>query len=104
MDRHPSGDAMTARRDLLPNRRASQPFGFEHRGVRHTATISVLPNGRLAEIFIDSLKPSAIAEHANHAAVLASLLLQNGVTAAVIRHSISEPLVTALAKVERGQS
>ena len=96
---------MTARRYLLPNRRASQQFGFEHRGVRHTAAISVLPDGRLAEIFIDSLKPgSAIAEHANDDAVLASLPFQNGVTAAAIRHSISGPLATALAKADRGQS
>jgi len=105
MDRLPSGVAMTARREVLPNRRASQSFGFEHRGVRYTATISVFPDGRLAEIFIDSLKPgSAIAEHANDAAVLASLLFQNGVTAAAIRHSISGPLATALAKTDRGQS
>jgi hypothetical protein len=51
------------------------------------------PDGRLAEIFIDAGKPdSEIAVHMNDAAVLASLLLQHGVTAAAIRHSISGPL------------
>ena len=41
--------------------------------------------------------------HANDAAVLASLLLQHGVTAAAIRHSIAGPLATALAHVEEGE-
>ena len=38
----------------------------------------------------------------NDAAVLASLLLQHGVTAAAIRHSISGPIATALASAEGG--
>ena len=66
---------------------------------KHTATISRFSDDPLAEIFIDAAKPgSALAEHANDAAVLASLLLQNGVTAAKIIHSISGPLTTALCK------
>ena len=64
--------------------------------------ISKFSDGRIAEIFIDAAKPgSAIAEFANDAAVLASLLLQHGVTAAEIRHSISGPLSTALTVAER---
>lgn len=88
-------------RQHLPNRRSSELFEFEHRGMRYTATISIFSDGRLAEAFIDAGKPaSAIAEHANDAAVLVSLLLQHGVTAAAIKHSISGPLATALAKAE----
>jgi hypothetical protein len=88
-------------RQKLPNRRNdSITFGFEHRAIRYSATINHFPDGTLAEIFIDCcFKPgSAIAEHANDAAVLASLLLQHHVPAATIEHSISGPLASALAK------
>ena len=87
---------MTTRARLhLPNRRASVSFQFEHDGAHYTATVSRFSDDRLAEIFIDATKPgSAIAEHASDAAVLVSLLLQHGVTAAAIRHSISGPLAT----------
>ena len=89
-----------ARRKILPNRRASFGFEFEHSGTRYVATVSKFSDGRLAEIFIDAPKPgSMIAEFASDAAVLASLLLQHGITAAAIKHSISGPLATALAKV-----
>lgn len=87
------------RRARLPDRRASDVFEFQHNGANYTATISRFSDDPLAEIFIDAAKPgSALAEHANDAAVLASLLLQNGVTAAKIIHSISGPLTTALCK------
>lgn len=72
-------------------------FEFSHVGQRYTATVSFFADRRPAEIFIDVAKPgSAIAEHANDAAILVSLLLQHGVTAAAIRHSIGGPLATAL--------
>ena len=85
-------------RQRLPNRRASTVFQFEHIGARYTATISYFPGtDRLAEIFIDHSRPnSQLAELANDAAVLASLLLQHGITAAEIRHSINGPLRTAI--------
>jgi hypothetical protein len=88
-------------RTRLPDRRGSLLFQFEHGGVEYTATVSKFSDGRLAEIFIDHRRPnSQLAEHANDAAVLASLLLQHGVTVAEIRHSISGPLSTALALAE----
>jgi hypothetical protein len=84
-------------RETLPNRRASELFEFEHAGVSYTATISRFGDGRIAELFIDHSRPnSQIAELANDAAVLVSLLLQHGVTAAAIRHSISGPPRVAL--------
>jgi hypothetical protein len=88
-------------RQHLPTRRASELFQFEHSGVRYTATFSRFGDGRLAEIFVDHSRPNShLAEHANDAAVLVSLLLQHGITAAAIRHSISGPLATALDKIE----
>jgi hypothetical protein len=89
-------------RERLPDRRGSLLFQFEHSGVEYTATVSKFSDGRLAEIFIDSGRPnSQLAELSNDAAVLASLLLQHGVTVAEIRHSISGPLASALALAER---
>jgi hypothetical protein len=91
----------TAERERLPDRRGSESFQFEHAGFSYTATVSCYSDGRLAEIFLDYKRPnSQLAEHANDAAVLASLLLQHGVSAAAIRHSISGPLSTALALAE----
>jgi hypothetical protein len=85
-------------RQRLPNRRGSVRFSFQHDGALYSATLSKFQDGRLAEIFINVEKPdSALAMHANDAAVLASLLLQHGVTAAAIRHSIAGPLAIALA-------
>ena len=96
---------MTANRERLPNRRDAVSFGFQHRGVDYVATVTFFDNGRLAGIFIDGRKPgSQIAEFANDAAVLASLLLQHSVTAAAIEHGISGPFATALAKIDEGQS
>jgi hypothetical protein len=88
-------------RKRLPDCRASIRISFTHDGALYSATLSKFPDGQLAEIFIDSEKPdSQLAVHANDAAVLASLLLQHGVTAAAIRHSIAGPLATALASAE----
>jgi ribonucleoside-diphosphate reductase alpha chain len=87
-------------RETLPNRRGSESFQFQHQAITYTATISRYSDGRLGEIFLDHSRPnSQLAELANDAAVLASLLLQHGITAASIRHSISGPLATALALV-----
>ena len=73
-------------------------------GRLYSATLSKFADGRLGEIFIDADKPdSELAVHANDAAVLASLLLQHGVTAAAIRHSIAGPLATALGLAEEGK-
>ena len=90
------------RRRRLPDRRGSLLFQFEHSGVEYTATVSKFQDdGKLAEIFIDHRCPnSQLAEHANDAAVLASLLLQHGISVAAIRHSISGPLNSALGLAE----
>lgn len=88
-------------RQTFPNRRGSVRFSFTHAGRLYSATLSKFADGRLGKIFIDADKPdSELAVHANDAAVLASLLLQHGVTAAAIRHSIAGPLATALGLAE----
>jgi hypothetical protein len=88
-------------RERLPSRRGSLRFSIEHDGIRYIATLSKFDDGRIAEIFLDGMKPdSGLAVHASDAAVLASLLLQHGVTAAAIRRSISGPIATALARAE----
>jgi hypothetical protein len=87
-------------RQRLPDRRGSTVFSFTHSGAEFTATISKFSDGRIAEIFLDYAKPnSQLAEHANDCAVLVSLLLQHGITAAAIRHSISGPIATALDQI-----
>jgi hypothetical protein len=91
-------------RQRLPDRRESMRFSFTHAGRPYSATLRKFADGRLGEIFIDAHKPdSELAVHANDAAVLASLLLQHGVTAAAIRHSIAGPLAIALAHAEEGE-
>jgi hypothetical protein len=88
-------------RERLPDRRGSLSYQFEHSGFTFTATVSKFADGRLAEIFLDYERPnSQLQEHAADSAVLASLLLQHGVTVAAIRHSISGPLLTALKLAE----
>jgi hypothetical protein len=88
-------------RQRLPDRRGSLRFPFEYENRLYSATLSKFADGRLAEIFIDTEKPdSQLAVHASDAAILASLLLQNGVASAAIRHSIAGPLAVALARAE----
>jgi hypothetical protein len=88
-------------RERLPNRRASVRFSIEHDGARYSVTLGKFSDGRIAELFLDTTKPdSALAMHVHDAAVLASLLLQHGITAAAIRRTISGPIATALARAE----
>jgi hypothetical protein len=95
-----TGAPMTSR-ERLPNRRASTRFAIQHDGATYLVTLTRFSDGRIAELFIDAAKPdSALAIHVNDAAVLASLLLQHGVTAAVIKHSLAGPIATALAAAE----
>jgi hypothetical protein len=84
-------------RARLPNRRAAQICMFEHDGRRYRATFGTFGNGKLAEVFIDVGKPdSTVQQHADTSAILASLLLQAGISPTAIRHSISGPISVAL--------
>jgi hypothetical protein len=87
-------------RERLPNRRAATVFDFEHDGRRFTAAVSRFGDGRMAEVFLNSGKDSAVAQLAQEAAILASIALQFGADVETIRHAISStaagPLAVAL--------
>ena len=88
---------MSSGRQRLAHRRASETFNFERYSHHYTATFSRFPDGRVAEVFLDTGKPNtAIQTHASDSAVLVSLLLQHGVSLDAIRHSISGPIRHAL--------
>jgi hypothetical protein len=94
-----------ANRERLPNRRAAEMFDFEHGGRKWTATISRFRDGRVAEIFLDTPKVSAIGELAAEAAIVASLALQSGCPLETLRHALNGrdagPLGAALLLVAR---
>lgn len=85
-------------RQHLPHRRGNVSFNFLHEGRQYHATATRYTNGSLAEIFLDVGKAgSAIQEHAEATAVLASIALQHGVAPQTIIHAVSGgPLATAL--------
>ena len=73
-------------RRRLPNRRPGETIGFEFRGKAYSATFSLFPDGKVAELFIDAAKPSNdTADDARDAAVCCSLALQFGTPEAAIR-------------------
>ena len=90
-------------RQCVPNRRAAEMFDFEHGGRKWTATISRFPDRRIAEIFLDPPKVSAIGELAAEAAIVASLALQSGCPLETLRHALdgrdAGPLGAALVLV-----
>jgi hypothetical protein len=96
-------------RQRLPNRRASETFGFECNGLRYLATISFFPGTReLAEIFISNAKAGSHSDAAaKDSAVVCSLALQHGVGLDVIRRALlrdgqgrpSSPLGCALDRI-----
>lgn len=78
----------TARR-RLPNRREHEVLEFDHGGFPYIAGIGRFANGGLAEIFLNVAKSGTTIEaQAQDAAILASLCLQHGATAEVLRHAV----------------
>jgi hypothetical protein len=90
-------------RARLPNRRAAEKLDLEHGGRKWTATISRFPDGRVGEIFLDTIKGAAIGELAADAAIVASLALQSGCPLETLRHALdgrdAGPLGAALVLV-----
>ena len=85
-------------RKRLPNRRGHLVREFDHAGHHYIAGAGYDDAGNLREIFLDTGKAgSSVQMHASDAAILVSLLLQHGVNAAEIGHSVSGPIATALA-------
>jgi hypothetical protein len=100
---------MTAR-DRLPNRHLCETFGFQHGGMKYTASIACYADGRLAEVFISNHKTGSDTDAAaKDSAVVASIALQFGVPVETIRRALlrdargnpSSPLGAALDLVAR---
>jgi hypothetical protein len=94
-----------AARERLPNRRASTQIAFDCNGLRYVATLSVFPDGRLAEIFLSNSKAGSHSDSAaKDSAVVCSIALQHGTPLDTIRRALmrdsagrpSSPLGVAL--------
>jgi hypothetical protein len=80
---------MTAARERLPDRRASELFDFEAMGLRFTASISRYPDGRVSELFCDNHKAgSAIGTLVRDAAIIFSFAVQHGADPEAIRRAL----------------
>lgn len=80
-------------RQRFANRRASTTFEVESQGLRFTATVSRLDDGRLGEIFLQSNKAGSMAGiNASDAAVVTSIALQYGVPLEVIRTALARDI------------
>jgi hypothetical protein len=83
------GIARMITRERLQNRRASETFAFECNGLNYVATISRFSDGRLAEIFLGNAKAGSHSDAAaKDSAVVASIALQYGTPADVIRKAL----------------
>jgi len=78
-------------RERLPDRRAHELIDLEHGGFRYVAGIGRFPDGRLAEVFINTpgKAGTGVEAIARDAAIVASLALQHGVAVETIRHAIT---------------
>jgi len=77
-------------RMLLPNRRDSETFSFEHVGIAYTATVSRFGDGRPAEVFLSAGKPGTAVETAcRDGAVAISIALQHGAPLDTLRHAVT---------------
>jgi hypothetical protein len=77
-------------RHRLPNRRRCESFEFRHNGFAFTLSAGFYRDGRLAEIFLASHKPStAIEATARDAAIVVSIALQFGADIETIRQALT---------------
>jgi ribonucleoside-diphosphate reductase alpha chain len=92
-------------RERLPNRHQCETVGFEHGGMKYTASIARYGDGRLAEIFISNHKSGSDSDAAaKDSAVVCSIALQHNVPVETIQRALlrdargnpSSPLGAAL--------
>lgn len=75
-------------RERLSDRRIATTIAFEHRGHEFSGRYSVYPDGRLAEVFLDSGKSGTqLSTTMQDSAIAASLALQFGCPAETLRHA-----------------
>jgi hypothetical protein len=84
--------------ERLANRHGNRSLPFEYEGHPYRATAGWFADGRLAEIFLmcPGKLGTPLQSNADNAGILTSLLLQHGVSADVIRHSVTGPIRIAL--------
>ena len=77
-------------RKRLADRRACENFNLECLGQHYTATVSLFPDGHLAEIFLAAWKAGSDADaNARDSAVVCSIALQYGVPLDVLRPALA---------------
>jgi len=100
-------------RQRLPNRRVSLVFDIEIGDLHYIATISRFPDGQVGEIFIQNSKPGSTSDcYMRDAAITASLALQHGCPAEVLRRAVlrdpqgrpATPLGCVLDRLAGGES
>ena len=98
---------MSAVRERLPNRRASESFAFELEGLRFT--VSRFADGRVGEVFLTNHKSGNQSDtNARDAAIVLSIALQFGADIEAIRRALCRdsqgralsPLGAALDRLE----
>jgi hypothetical protein len=76
-------------RHRLPDRRTNESFTFEIGGLRFTATISRLADGRVGELFLNNHKAGNQSDtNARDAAIILSFALQYGADINEIRKAV----------------
>jgi len=77
-------------RERLPDRRACTSFELALGGLRYTATIGRLPDGRIGEIFLNNHRFNSGADvNARDAAIACSIALQYGAELETIRTALT---------------
>ena len=77
-------------RTILPERRRSENFDFEHDGCRFTTTVGYGADGAIAEVFLNSSKLGSDRDSsARDAAISVSLALQYGAPLDTLRGAIT---------------
>jgi ribonucleoside-diphosphate reductase alpha chain len=79
---------MTAARERLPNRHASEQIAFACVGFKFIATVSRFPNGRLGEIFLTNAECGSDGGVSARDAAVDSITLQHGVSVQVLRTAL----------------
>lgn len=75
---------------MLPHRRETQTFAFEHDGLKFTASVGLYPDERIGEVFLNCVKLGTAADNnARDAAIAVSIALQHGVPLGTLRHAMT---------------
>jgi hypothetical protein len=91
-------------RQRLPNRRASEVLQFQHDNVKYIGALSWFPNGRVAELFLNTHRANSTAGVlASDAAICASLALQHGVKLADLRPALGDSPLARLIDIVSGR-